>query len=290
MNAIRLVKPPIDLAEYVRLYAHREAHLHDAEIFHPVPARASAALEFIFGNPHDVLWYGRSIVEVAPTIALVGLQTYRRVRLRIHGTVESFAIFFQPAGLYRLFGIPMHELTNRDCEARALLGASITGLRERLGNSRTFDERAQIATEYLRRVCQALDGPDGVSAAADEIVRSKGQIRIPDLAYRAGLSMRQFERRFSEQIGMRPKLYARIARFEAALDSKAKSTAKSWTEVAHEHGYHDQMHLVHDFEEFSSETPSGVLTQVELAHRSYIDGIRLGRGLAAVSGTPTLIL
>jgi AraC-like DNA-binding protein len=290
MHIIRLVKPPLDLAEYVRSFTQREARTYDAEILHPVPARASSALEFIFGDPYEVLWCDGSIVEIAPSTALVGLQTHRRVRLRILGTVESFAIFFQPAGLYRLFGISMHELTNHDCDARALLGTSIAGLRERLGNSRTFDERGQIATEYLRAACHTLDGPDGVSAAANEIVRSKGQIRMTNLARRAGLSMRQFERRFCQQIGMRPKLYARIARFEAALDSKAKSSTKSWTEVAHEHGYHDQMHLVHDFEEFSSETPSGVLTQVELAHRSHIEGIRFGRGLAAVSGTPTLIL
>jgi hypothetical protein len=41
-----------------------------------------------------------------------------------------------------------------------------------------------------------------------------------------------------------PKLFARIVRFEAALDSKARSLGKSWTDVAHEFGYYDQMHLL----------------------------------------------
>ena len=62
---------------------------------------------------------------------------------------------------------------------------------------------------------------------------------------------------------MRPKLYSRIARFEAALDSKARSRTKSWTEIAHEFGYYDQMHLVHDFGQFSVKTPTNLMTELE---------------------------
>ena len=74
---------------------------------------------------------------------------------------------------------------------------------------------------------------------------------IAALASRAGLSMRQFERRFIQQVGMRPKMLARVARFEAALEAKARRSTKSWTDVAHEFGYYDQMHMVHDFKEFT---------------------------------------
>ena len=76
---------------------------------------------------------------------------------------------------------------------------------------------------------------------------------------------------------MRPKLFARIARFEAALHSKACSAQKSWTDVAHEFGYHDQMHMVHDFEEFTGGTPTSVLKQFEILFREQIDAMRLRR-------------
>jgi methylphosphotriester-DNA--protein-cysteine methyltransferase len=61
-------------------------------------------------------------------------------------------------------------------------------------------------------------------------------------------------------VGVSPKLYARIARFEAALESKALSTSDSWTDVAHHLGYFDQMHLIHDFKEFSGDIPTNLLT------------------------------
>jgi transcriptional regulator GlxA family with amidase domain len=57
-------------------------------------------------------------------------------------------------------------------------------------------------------------------------------VRIAALADEAGLSVRQLERGFTQQVGMRPKLYARIAKFEAALDRKVRLSSKSWTDVA----------------------------------------------------------
>jgi AraC-like DNA-binding protein len=62
--------------------------------------------------------------------------------------------------------------------------------------------------------------------------------------------------RLMQQVGMRPKLFTRIARFEAALDGKARFVANSWTDVAHQFGYYDQMHMVHDFGGFTGETPT----------------------------------
>jgi len=97
---------------------------------------------------------------------------------------------------------------------------------------------------------------------------------------KAAVSLRQSERRFHYQVGMRPKLYSRIARFEAALDRKARSQTKSWTEIAHELGYYDQMHLVHDFGQFPGETPTNLMTELERAHQAIIDAVRLSRAHA----------
>ena len=73
---------------------------------------------------------------------------------------------------------------------------------------------------------------------------------------------------------MRPKLYSRIARFEAALDNKLRSPGKSWLRVAHEFGYHDQMHLIHDFHELSGEAPGGMQTHAETLFHEELEGVR----------------
>ena len=117
---------------------------------------------------------------------------------------------------------------------------------------------------------------DRISAAAAQILCAAGNARVAALASDAGLSMRQFERCFMQQVGVHPKLYARIVRFEAALDRKARSSTKSWTDVAHEFGYYDQMHMVHDFESLSGGTPTKILNEVEVVFRGEIEAIRSG--------------
>jgi AraC-like DNA-binding protein len=128
-----------------------------------------------------------------------------------------------------------------------------------------------------------LRGFAGVSAAANQIVHGAGSVPIATLAANAGLSMRQFERKFFQQVGVRPKLFSRIVRFEAALDSKARSSTKSWTDVAHEFGYFDQMHMVHDFEKFTGQIPTYTLNQMEILFLEQIQAMRSG-GTSAIPG------
>lgn len=102
-------------------------------------------------------------------------------------------------------------------------------VRQRLGNSRSLEERVRLVDELLLRQSLRSPGFDGISAAAHRIIQAGGRVGLSALTSSAGLGVRQFERRFIQQVGVRPKLFARIARFEAALDSKARYAAKSWT-------------------------------------------------------------
>jgi len=290
MHVIRLAGAAPGLANFVRFYAHQEARLGNASLVHPVPARATSLIEFQFGDTNEVHWCDRPLIESSQRVTIVGLQTHRRVQLRVTGTVETFIIFFQPTGLHCMFSLPMHALTNTDHEARAVLGAWIDELEQRLGNSRSFEERVRIANAFFIRRCSTLPSPDGITMTALSILHRQGCIQVPALAQRAGMSARQFERRFTREIGLPPKLYARIARFESALESKALSTAESWTDVATRLGYFDQMHMIKDFKEFSGEIPTRLLTQLETTFEAHLNGIRSGRIPPTPPGTPQLIL
>jgi transcriptional regulator GlxA family with amidase domain len=87
---------------------------------------------------------------------------------------------------------------------------------------------------------------------------------VSDLARRAGIETRQLERRFRYEIGISPKLYARIVRFEAALRFKAATPAMRWTDIAHALHYHDQMHMVHDFNQLSGDSPNAIGGQLDM--------------------------
>lgn len=285
LERVRFLAPRAPLRSLIRCYVQREGVAKSAALVHPVPARATPILEFVIADLFEVHWCNRSLVEVPPRAVIIGLQTHRRVHLKTRGRLESFCIVFQPGGLHRLFSLPVHELTDHDYDARAVLGSWISPLQARLSDCRSFEERARTVDACILRLAEQSVGPDSISTTADEILNRYGELSIRELASKAGLSLRQFERRFHQQVGMRPKLYARIARFEAALDAKAKALNKSWTEVAHEFGYHDHMHLVHDFEQFSGETPTGVLTELRRATHDVLDPvIRISRNADSPAG------
>lgn len=157
-----------------------------------------------------------------------------------------------------------------------MLGGPIKELEGRLGDCPSFRSRVKVADTFLTRRIPDAQSADGIVIATRVIDVNKGRVRIPDLASSAGISQRQFEREFGARFGLSPKLYARIVRFQAALDSKARSAAKSWTEVAHEFGYYDQMHMIHDFEEFTSGTPTDILRMLESIFREQIRLIQIG--------------
>jgi transcriptional regulator GlxA family with amidase domain len=88
---------------------------------------------------------------------------------------------------------------------------------------------------------------------------------IDSLAAAACLSARQFERSFVERVGMGPKLYSRIVRFDRAFRLKEREPAADWLSVALACGYYDYRHLVRDFRDFAGVTPPALLA-AENAH------------------------
>jgi AraC-like DNA-binding protein len=290
MQAIRLIKPAPPLRAYVRFYAQRSARIDDGIVVHPITARATPLIEFILGDRVQVFSQSPPRKQTSPRAVVVGTQTLYKGYLQLRGAVDCFVIMFQPTGLHRLFSVPMHELTDRSYEAHSVLGTFIACLEQRLGESPTLGERVRIADESLLERSFHARSFDRIAAVANQILVGGDSGRIDVLATGAGLSVRQFERRFTEQVGMRPRLYARIARFEAALDHKVRSSTVSWTNVAHEFGYYDQMHMVHDFKDFTGRTPNDALRQMEVLFRGQIERARSNDLSANASGDPRLIL
>ena len=278
MVTLDFYRPALCLQRYVQFYTQRAVRLRDPLFVHSVPARAAPMLEFVFGDCFKVMYAGSSTEETSPAAVVVGMLTRPHAQLRLQGTFQSFVIMFQPAGLDALFPVALNELTGHAFDARSVLGRPIAELEERLGDCQSFPARVKAANAFLaRRIPDAL-AANRIAMATHLIDTKKGRVLIPDLASTVGIGQRQFERDFGARYGMRPKLYARIVRFQAALDSKARSATKSWTDVAHEFGYHDQMHLIHDFEEFTSGTPTETLRQLEAFFRDQISLIQIGMG------------
>ncbi len=248
-------QPAPALRHLIRYYYQVGTHLVGRTTTQPVPARSPQAIEFTFGTPYEVRQIARGGIRNAYPIAIIGSQTFRRVELVMQGRVDAFTIVFQPAGIFRVFAIPAEELTNHDFDGEAVLGHRIGELERRLSDGSSFADRVRVADQYFCAMRDGFDCAGAIAHTALQVNLSAGCVRVAELAHAAGLGIRQFERRFRHQIGIPPKLYARIVRFEAALRRKAAAPAMHWTDIAHGLGYHDQMHMVHDFTRLSGVRP-----------------------------------
>jgi AraC-like DNA-binding protein len=114
----------------------------------------------------------------------------------------------------------------------------------------------RIVEFYLLKRVEKLKPLLPVDRAMSELVKSQGKMPMDEIAALACMSLRQFERKCHERLGMSPKQYATLIRFCKAYQMKELFPQKTWTEIAYHSGYYDQMHFIRDFKRFAGITPS----------------------------------
>ncbi|WP_229259589.1 DUF6597 domain-containing transcriptional factor [Duganella aceris] len=119
---------------------------------------------------------------------------------------------------------------------------------------------AGIMAGAVGRTAAAPPGGVLVQRALRALDASNGGLRIEDLAATLGVSRQHLAAQFRDQVGLSPKLYARICRFRRATAALKTAPARAagtpdWAQLALDCGYFDQSHLIHDFQEFAASTP-----------------------------------
>jgi AraC-like DNA-binding protein len=248
------------LRDFVRAYAQR--HISDTLVdAQPVVASLEQVIYFDFANP---VWveYRDGRTEPASRISIVGAHSWSRASLRFQGHVESFAIFLQPFALWQLFRIPNRELNDRSYDCADVLGPQAHSLWQQMAEATTFQRRVEIAEAFLLKRIATAVAPNPIMAAAMHMFKQGGIDKVAAVADGSGLSIRQFQRNFQTAVGLHPKLFSKIARFQRALDAKLRLPHRPWIDIAHEFGYHDQMHMLLDFRSLAGETPNILLPQL----------------------------
>ncbi|MDQ0769543.1 AraC-like DNA-binding protein [Pseudarthrobacter defluvii] len=253
MHLVQSAPAPPVLRPFVRAFAQRT--VTGVVEVQPMPAFLETVINFEFAGP---LILGSAAAGFQPgrPLGLMGPHTQAGNSLRFEGSIDSFAIFLQPAALWTLFRVPTRAVMETDYDAEDVLGAPIVELWHILAELPGFAERTRAAAKFIYRAAALGHGETPTTAAASWLARHGGQIAIPDLAMHMNVSVRQLERSFLREMGMQPKRFARVARFQAALDARVGRPDRSWLDIAAECGYHDQMHLVHDFQAFSGLSPT----------------------------------
>ena len=195
---------------------------------------------------------------------LVGMMT-RPLDLEPPPTIDTMGVRFRPGGAYPFVGLPLASVTDRTVELGDLWGSSpALALFERLAAARDDAARVAIATGALSDRLKSSGGPDrALVCAVGRLVRSAGRVTVAAITHETGMSQRHLQRRFAEEVGVGPKLLARILRFQHTLrfrgSMRAPMCAIDWAHVAVRCGYTDQAHLIRDYGQFAGTTPRSLL-------------------------------
>ena len=187
---------------------------------------------------------------------------------------SMIGVHFKPGGAAAVLGFPADQLRDQVVELDAMWGAMAGNLRERLLAARGAAAKFAILECALRQRL-ARYRADRVQQrrifyARDRLIAATDSLRIRDVADELGVSHKQFIEQFRRQVGLTPKLFHRIQRFQDALGRLHARKAVDWGDVACASGYFDQAHFIHDFRAFSGLTPTSYAANDGVEHANFV--------------------
>ncbi|MFZ4057076.1 MAG: helix-turn-helix domain-containing protein [Ferruginibacter sp.] len=251
-------KPADDVAAFVQLY--RIVHLRfDKEQpipFKAYPPRPEHCLAFYPYDTETVEYKnsGKTVTDLP--VVLYGQFTEVTNRL-IGNNFLVFQIIFHPGALYQLSGVPANELTNAYIDATAVFSNELHLTNEQLYHAKDYGEMIHIANELVRKMIQKQRKSRLlIDDALQYFLQLNGMLAIDRLAKSACLSAKQLDRKCVERLGVNPKLYSKIIRFDKVFRLKNSHPNLDWLRLALECDFHDYQHLSKEYKYFTQLTPT----------------------------------
>lgn len=212
-----------------------------------------ATMVFHYGSP-SIFQKKDSIKNIEPNLVICGQQT-SYYDLALSGKTGMILIVFKPHGVKSFFNFPITELLNENPSLQDLIKNESIELEDKLFNSPNNRQRITHLENFLIKKLIHNDEFERVEYALEIIENSKGQIKAQDIAHEVCLGIKQFERTFSKYVGINPKKYASIVRFQNVIQMKRKHDNSSMFQLAFDNGYYDHAHFIHDFKSFTGLSP-----------------------------------
>jgi len=251
----RQIPPPDYLKPYVRYFWVLENDSPDQEAsrsFAPIPDGCPG---IIFHRSEKGAFLDESGYPL-PELYLYG-QTTTRTKISTIGSFKTIGVYFFPHAIRTVFGVSAYEVTNSCVSLELLCNRKFAELAERLYHAGSIAQQIEIMSVYFfELISRQKQSIDRITAyAIGQLMGSQGSLTLRDLQKDIGASERSIERKFNEFVGITPKLFSRVCRFQASLDHLRNQRFDRLTDIAFESGYADQSHFIRSFKEFTGFSP-----------------------------------
>jgi AraC-like DNA-binding protein len=186
----------------------------------------------------------------------------RYIVIGAHENQQMVGIRFRPGGAYPFFRFPISELSEAVTELEFIWGGLVDEIRNQLVEAPTPEEKLRRLESFLLRQAQrSLEANRLISYAVNQLQHSPQFLAIRDLASSIGITQKHLISQFEKVVGLRPKSFARVCKFQKVVNLIEKESEIEWAGIAYECGYYDQAHFIKEFQTFSGLNPSAYLSQ-----------------------------
>lgn len=193
--------------------------------------------------------------EYDPAV-ITGIHT-RNIFLDSYCRISTIGAVFRPGALSALFHTPAHVFKNDVVSLQDLVDSQIPELRQQLIETASSETQCKILEAFLSRQLDKSFQPNpAVVYSVEQLNNKNGTPRISEIREKIGYSRRHFSGLFKQLVGITPKQYAKICRFQYTLALMREMEIQDWVDVALAGGYYDQPHFNRDFKRLSGISPT----------------------------------
>jgi AraC-like DNA-binding protein len=248
----RAPSPPLD--QFVaKLWMLSDSPAHARERIVP-----SGTIELVIDLVNDHIHIFDPLRRFSPAVVSGAYSRSFVIDTLQHASI--IGVHFRPGGAFPFLGVSAGELADRHVDLETLWGSSARELRERLCEAASSAARfALLENALVTRLFRPLENHPAVSCALRIFREHRGSVPVLRVAELVGLSHRRFVELFTSQVGMSPKLFCRVQRFQHTAAILKTVDMPNWTQLAASCGYYDQSHLIREVRAFSDLSPTEYL-------------------------------
>jgi AraC-like DNA-binding protein len=221
-------------------------------------------LVFNFGSKPQHHTFGGKTITLKTEAYLFGQTTCPRVVTEDHNGVEVLGVMFKPLGITKITGINMEHMADQIITADDIWGNKFEFLADEIQSAPSLEDAITVLEnflieEYLRTNLKSRI--DSTRYALSLITQKKGDIPIKLLQEKTNTTRKTLERSFMHTVGVHPKLYTRIVRFNAIKEYiDCNLCTENLTSLALDFGFYDSSHFSAEFKNFCGITPTEYLS------------------------------
>lgn len=266
----RVHVPAYPLCQFVEvfIYFERVEHAHTVDRFLP---NGDTEIIIDFHDTTQYLYDNQTLKEIQACnhVWASGLRT-EPITIPSGNGAAMMVISFKKGMAAPFFPFPMEEIRDSVIDADLIWGLEFGELREILLAEKDVDVRFRLVEQFLlSRFSSKMELNPCVAFAVGEMIERPDVLNIKRMNERIGYSQKHFTSMFRKQIGVTPKAYLKIMRFQKAVRAIDESANVDWGSIANECGFYDQAHFIHDFKHFSGFTPEEY-SKIHTLYQNYI--------------------